>query len=48
VVGVEALDLDLYRLTLTAALASGQTLSITGIRDLAGNAAGTLLIAPLP
>jgi hypothetical protein len=48
VVGVEALDLDLYRLTLTAALASGQTLSITGIRDLAGNAAGLLQIAPLP
>jgi hypothetical protein len=44
---VELLERDHYRLTLSAALGLADTLSITGLADPAGNAAGVLSFDPL-
>jgi hypothetical protein len=47
VVGVTLLERNHARLALTSILSAAQTVSITGLPDLAGNAAGLLTIDPL-
>lgn len=48
VTAVQMFRRDHYRLTLSAALAGGETLSLPGVPDLAGNAAGVFSLTPLP